>query len=52
MMGRRFAFANPTSPPISVQIYAHSDNDNTQVQVNDNTGVESRFIFGFTGSKY
>ena len=46
MMGRRFAFANPTSATISVQISAYSDNENIQVQVTDNSGRESKFIVG------
>ena len=41
MIGRRFAFANPTSAPISVQIYAFSDKDSTRVQVTDNGGTRT-----------
>ena len=51
MMGRRFAFANPTSATISVQISAHSDVANAQVQVFDNSGTESKFVLLIAESK-
>ena len=44
MMGRRFAFANPSSATISVKISAYSDVENAQVQVFDNSGTESKFV--------
>ena len=50
-MGRRFAFANTTSATISVQISAHSDVENAQVQVFDSSGTESKFILHVGGSK-
>ena len=51
MMGRRFAFANPTSATISVQIQVHSDYTGAQIIVTDNLRSESRFITGLNESK-